>query len=389
MNCCHSQVRSLVSLASLLLLLLPAAAQTPAFVTNGLVAFYPLDGDASDASGNQNNGNAIDVSFQTNRHGFPNAAGRFNGQSSSVKVPIKTDFNLLPVTATAWIAFDENRGTDFGIVSIYPTASANGWGIFANADKIRSWYYGPEGSVPEQWLISTNLSRDRWYHAATVFDSTGGRLYLDGILIASHGWSGTPSVSTSEQGLILGEMLSPDGSHVNFTGAIDDVRVYNRALSNEEIKDLYQFDNSGVRRATAEATVINGFVVGITVLDGGFGFTEPPAVEIVGNGTGGTAVATLVGGRVTAITVIDAGSGYTEAVTVRIAPPPKLPTLSIAVQSVRVTVNLWAGGRYLVESSSDLEAWTKQLEFVAEADIVTQDFVVAESGQYFRVTEVR
>ena len=389
MTCFNPLKRSLVLHLLLLLPSIPAIAQTPSFVTNGLVAFYPLDANANDASGNGNDGIVTDVGFQTNRYGLSNAAGRFNGQTSNVRVPIKTDFNLLPVTATAWIALDENRATDFGVVSIYPTASANGWGIFANADKIRSWYYGTQGSVPEQWLITTNLSQGRWYQAATVFDSNGGRLFIDGNLIASHEWSGTPSVSTSQQGLLLGEMLSPDGTHLNFNGAIDDVRVYNRALSNDEIRDLYQFENATVRRATAEATVVNGFVVEITVVDGGFGFAEPPEVEVVGNGTGATAVAIVAGGRVTGFTVTNAGSGYTEGVTVRIAPPPKLPTLFIAVQSVRVTFNLWQGSRYLVESSADLKMWTARMEFVAEADIVTQDFVVAESGQYFRVTEVR
>jgi len=75
------------------------------------------------------------------------------------------------------------------------------------------------------------------------------------------------------------------------------------------------------RQATAAATVTSGFVTFISLTDGGFGYTAPPAVTISGaTGSGAMATAQVSGGMVTSITVNNAGSGYTSAM-VTIAPP--------------------------------------------------------------------
>jgi hypothetical protein len=73
--------------------------------------------------------------------------------------------------------------------------------------------------------------------------------------------------------------------------------------------------------ATATATVVNGFVIGVTVGNGGSGYTNPPLVTISGNGTGATASAVVSNGVVTAINIENTGSGYTSA-TISIANPP-------------------------------------------------------------------
>ena len=78
------------------------------------------------------------------------------------------------------------------------------------------------------------------------------------------------------------------------------------------------------RTAAATATVINGFVIAVTVTDGGAGYddTRPPAVVITGSaGSGATAQATVAKGIVSKITVLSAGSGYDGTVNVAIAEP--------------------------------------------------------------------
>ena len=79
------------------------------------------------------------------------------------------------------------------------------------------------------------------------------------------------------------------------------------------------------RTATATATVMNGFVVGVTVTDGGAGYdnTRPPAVVIIGSeGSGATAAAVVAQGAVSEVKVLTTGSGYTSAPDVVIAEPP-------------------------------------------------------------------
>lgn len=79
----------------------------------------------------------------------------------------------------------------------------------------------------------------------------------------------------------------------------------------------------GQRTATAEASVFLGLVTGITVTDGGSGYTAPPAVTLVGGGGSGAVAVSLVSeGAVSAVLVVAPGFGFTSAPQVVIAPPP-------------------------------------------------------------------
>ncbi len=105
-----------------------------------------------------------------------------------------------------------------------------------------------------------------------------------------------------------------------------DLRFYNRALSLTEVAELYAIESvpasrpCSPRAATATGTVVNGFVVGATLTDGGSCYTNAPTVRIIGDGSGAQAVAVVSNGVVTAVNVLAAGSGYTAPIIV-IEPP--------------------------------------------------------------------
>ena len=89
------------------------------------------------------------------------------------------------------------------------------------------------------------------------------------------------------------------------------------------------------RIATATAQVVNGFVVGSTIVDAGYGYVENPVVAIIGGGgTGAKATATQFNGVVTSITITNPGSGYTGTPTITIAPPPFPPKKATATSQV-------------------------------------------------------
>jgi hypothetical protein len=89
------------------------------------------------------------------------------------------------------------------------------------------------------------------------------------------------------------------------------------------------------RIAAGTLQIVNGFVVGATVTDGGFGYTIAPAITISGGGgTGATARATVVNGIVNAITIQNPGSGYTSIPNLTIAPPPFPPRKAEAVAQI-------------------------------------------------------
>ncbi|HEY4416603.1 MAG TPA: hypothetical protein VGO57_13015, partial [Verrucomicrobiae bacterium] len=127
-----------------------------------------------------------------------------------------------------------------------------------------------------------------------------------------------------------------------------------------------------LRTATATAVISGGFVVGITVTDGGSGYTNVPPVHINptvtdGGGTNATATASVSGGVVTAITINNPGSGYGAVPAVNIAPPVvPIPQLTVAPAANLFFTDLqtnygyhsWAGVYYLMKNISGI--WSNQ-----------------------------
>jgi formylglycine-generating enzyme required for sulfatase activity len=114
------------------------------------------------------------------------------------------------------------------------------------------------------------------------------------------------------------------------------------------------------RTATATATVVNGFVVAITVTDGGAGYPVAPSVKISGGeGSGATATASVADGVVTQVTVSSAGSGYTSTPSVVISdpPPPEAPVIEgVRLQSA-VTIKAAVGTTNWILYADALTPW--------------------------------
>jgi hypothetical protein len=229
-----------------------------------------------------------------------------------------------------------------------------------------------------------------------VFIADGGhgllQVYTNGVFGQENTF--TPfTLSTGPFPLVIGSMVAQtDSAQTGFYGAIDDVRIYNRALSASEVQQLYVYESQPCipRRATATAVLNNGFVVGATISDGGCGYTNTPLVLIQGGGgTGATATAVVSNGVVVGITITDAGIGYTNAPTVSIASPPFVPWLEIGVSKVSVTQHVVLGNNYVLESSTDLQNWNQVgPQFTAQTEVITQEFDVDLTGRYFRIRQV-
>ncbi len=153
---------------------------------------------------------------------------------------------------------------------------------------------------------------------------------------------------------------------------------------------LKAYYSPGPRRATAAAQMVNGFIVGLGVVDGGEGYTGSPKVIISGGGgSGATATASVSGGIVTGFVITNPGRDYTSLPTVRIGSPEFAAQLSIEVSRVNVNLKVVLGKKYQLETSNDLAVWAKsRSDFVAQEENITQEFVVSEVGTYFRILEV-
>lgn len=160
--------------------------------------------------------------------------------------------------------------------------------------------------------------------------------------------------------------------------------------------DLHLFAKSGSppfcspHKASATAQLVNGVFVGGTINDPGCGYTNAPTVLIQGGGgVAATAAAVIRDGVVAEIRVTNGGCCYTSVPKIVIGSPPFVPTLEIRVSRVMVKQNVVLGRRYVLESSEDFDSWTPTgPPFTAQSELIENEFVVEDTGQFFRIFEV-
>jgi hypothetical protein len=224
-------------------------AEAQPFLTNDLIAYYPFNGNANDASGNRNDGIVLGPVPATNRFGAGESAYLFNGSSSTnfIVIPSLASANLSALTLSLW-------------VNPFAAPSANGNGNIIN--KWQGYSYSSEDYELEIYRdlkvdlgngrhgvrvygvqAPNPLSLGHWQHLVGTFDSAGtGTFYINGILCAQA--NGLPLLPPARAPVRIGQMFYADGSLApSFDGIIDDVRIYNRALSASEVQQLYQYES--------------------------------------------------------------------------------------------------------------------------------------------------
>ncbi len=190
---------------------------------------------------------------------------------------------------------------------------------------------------------TASFNNDQFYHYSINVHKNGLiELFINGERV--HTAQGQADYSAVPLGIGgTGNWGSWDTNDKNrFDGAIDELRLYNRALSEAEVAALYELESLPPKPATPEpelalasATVVNGFVVGVNIDFGGWGYTTPPEVRIVGGGgSGATAKAVVTDGVISELTVLTPGIGYTSTPEVEIDPPPYPPKQALAKAEV-------------------------------------------------------
>lgn len=236
----------------------------------------------------------------------------------------------------------------------------------------------------------TGIDSSQWNSIVVVWNGTQSASYVNGRLIWTNSLP-SPGALSSTHRFYVG--ADPYAGFEYCNGQLDDIRIYNRALSSNEVAQLYATESQvscSPHRATATATLDSGFVVGASIIESGCGYTNAPVVLIQGGGgNGATAIAVVNNGVVVIIIITDAGFGYTSPPQIIIGSPPFVPTVSIAVSAVKVTQHVVLGRNYVLESSADLVNWTATgPQFTAQAETIVSEFDVDVTGRYFRIRQV-
>ncbi|MGA2241282.1 MAG: LamG-like jellyroll fold domain-containing protein [Verrucomicrobiota bacterium] len=208
-------------------------------VPDGLVGWWPGEGDANDVAGG-NNGTLVNgASFAK---GIIGQAFSFNGTSSYVSIPDSPSLDAFTncLTIETWININQlAASSDWrGIV----TKGNSSWRLQGTAGA-GTLTFSVTGFDPQDLTGSRNVNDGQWHHVAAVYDRTGMYLwmylYVDGALDVSHRVYG--SFSQNNDPICIGA----NSSAYFFNGLLDDVSIYNRALTASEIQAIYAAGPAG------------------------------------------------------------------------------------------------------------------------------------------------
>jgi uncharacterized protein (TIGR02145 family) len=207
----------------------------------GLVAFYPFNGNARDESGNNHHGTTHFLTYTTDRLGTPRSAASFNGKYSYMEIPHDEDFDFGKTTSFS-IAF-------WARVNNYPT---KGTSIMFHAspiyyielDATQNQYvqFSVGGESGENILKIENyfiFSYEGWNHITAIVnrDTDSLLLYCNGIKVNELPYSNGENYSlSSDSPLTIG---AGNWLQNYFNGDMDEIRIYNRALNDAEIRELF------------------------------------------------------------------------------------------------------------------------------------------------------
>lgn len=224
--------------------------QVPNYVpTNGLVGWWPFTGNANDMSGNGNNGTASGATLTPDRFGNNNSAYNFDG----VNDYIETSMSNLPLN---------NSARSFSFFYNFQTSQSNNWNCILsygnsvgtnNPGKLNDIFVGSINSSfiylnNNEYTTIANTNQNfsnSWHHIVLTYDGISLndiKIYFDGIQLqtSTQNFQSISSLSSTLSTLFFGKTsMSYTGINYFYSGKIDDIGIWNRALTQQEITNLY------------------------------------------------------------------------------------------------------------------------------------------------------
>ena len=232
--------------------------QTRADITTGLVAYYPFDGNANDASGYGNNGIVNGATLTTNRFGDANSAYSFD-VSKFIVVPYSASLAFSnQMTVSAWInlrTFSGN-GTNAGAplfqCPAISTVDWTGWNVgyelctygSGNANSGILNFQGNSSGHGNSSAWCNMSGTNIWTQVIVVYSNAVQQMYINGVpslQSTNTTWNG--AIGNANHDLYIGTRVS-NPYNVWFFGSMNDIRLYNRALSSNDVAQLYAVESS-------------------------------------------------------------------------------------------------------------------------------------------------
>lgn len=204
----------------------------------GLIAYYPFNGNANDESESGNDGTVNGATLTSDRFGNSDKAYSFDGTSSYIVI---SDTSRLQLDTTDFTIASWIKSTSSGrILSRGECNGSLGWQMTLDSEGMVTFAMQSPAFSGAYYFRSTDSSYNNGQWHFIVFTRSAGtvQLYTDG---NSNGSSGTftNTLTNTNLPLAIGRNMETSPCESYYSGTIDDIRFYNRALSPIEIQQLY------------------------------------------------------------------------------------------------------------------------------------------------------
>jgi len=236
---------------------------------SAMVLYLPFNGNAYDSSYYSNDGTLYGPTLTTGVDGTPNSAYSFDGVSDYIEIANDTSLNPDYITLAAWVNAQDAPSHTPDIIrkSTFADASNEQYLLrltnsnYPQAGIKTGNSCAYEGTNWDFCNSSSSISLSSWHFIVSTFDGTNLRLYIDGVFNNSYSLT-TPDVLTKcGSDLRIGLAWSNYPNY--YKGIIDEVRIYNRALTSCEISNLFnsQTISNPVTTGTVNGTDNNSFII--------------------------------------------------------------------------------------------------------------------------------
>jgi hypothetical protein len=221
--------------ALLLSMGITAFGQIPNYVpSNGLVGWWPFNGNANDLSGNGNNGTVNGATLTTDRNGNVNSSYNFNGSNNYITVPRNNLFTS-GISISCWFNATAVTGVRDLITNWQSSPSQRLINLYIEMGLLRTSIQ----SLNQYYASSNTISTNNWYHVCSIFDGQFLKIYFNGILTVTTIVPQANLTTNQRPNWHIGAAENNSSIIEYFAGQIDDIGIWNRALTQCEITALY------------------------------------------------------------------------------------------------------------------------------------------------------
>jgi hypothetical protein len=206
--------------------------------TNGLVGYWPFNGNANDESGNNNDGTVNGAALTTDRNGNNNSAYYFDGVNDFIEVTHNSTLDFSSndfLSVSFWINMESYPPSPYhDIVFSKQTGSGSSQCGF-NINQV-ALYVGNSSGF-ETVGLSGSYPLNQWVHVVFVWGNGIKESYLNGVQVQSS--TNSTEIGANTMNLLFGKANWSNINALPFNGKLDDIAIYNTALDSTEVLALY------------------------------------------------------------------------------------------------------------------------------------------------------